>query len=67
MSITFLFTMGLGNDHMILVAPSPQDAQEDDQKNTEGALVEENRSASVPTTRTEETYIGGWQRRSRDS
>ena len=63
----FLFTMGLGNDHMILAAPTPRAAREDDQKNTEGAPVEENRFASVPATRTEEPYIGGWQRRSRDS
>jgi len=59
--------MGLENDHTMLAAPTPRAAREDDQKNCEGALVEENRSASVPTTRTEETYIGGWQRGSRDS
>ena len=43
---------------MVLAAPTPQ---EDDQTKigADGALVLEDRSASVPTIETEETSIGG--------
>jgi len=45
---------------MILAASTPRAEQERDKTDNEGALVLENTSPSVPTTRTNETYIGGW-------
>ena len=47
----------MGVTDMILAAPTPQ-VEREDQTNNDGALVVENRSASVSTTGTEETLIG---------
>ena len=46
---------------MVLAAPTPRTEREDDQTNSDGALVLENRSASVPQTGTEERSLGGWK------
>ena len=49
----------MGATDTILAAPTPQTEREDDRTNNVlGALVLENKSASVPTARTEETFIG---------
>ena len=45
---------------MILAAATPQAERQNDQTNSEGVLVQENTSSSIPRTQTEETYIGGW-------
>jgi len=48
----------MGATDTILAAPTPRTEREDDRTNNVGALVLENKSASVPTARTEETFIG---------
>jgi len=49
----------MGVTDMILAAPTPRTERDDDQINNDGALVLKNRSASIPTTGTEEAFIGG--------
>ena len=49
---------------MILAAPTPRAERDDDQINSDGTLVINNRSASILTTVTEETFTGRWNIRS---
>jgi hypothetical protein len=48
----------MGVTDMILAGPTPRTERDDDQINNDGVFVPKNRSASIPTTGTEETFIG---------